>query len=164
MKDGHFSFQTHLNWRVFSWSLFRADRIFQVHDMTINFFFCSLFSSFIHPICLLRATTHVAYGLPSWSIFSYVRIVFKDCLLIKGLFMSFLSKERIMARKYSRKMHNFGQRAPRHQSKWFRSIAILGLVFLVIEKVWQVWSYGKSWCIPNYQLSVSFKNSSFFVA
>ena len=39
---------------------------------------------------------------------------------------------------------------------------ILGLVFLVIEKVWQVWSYSKSWCIPNYQLSVSFKNSSFF--
>ena len=34
---------------------------------------------------------------------------------------------------------------------------ISGLVFLLIEKVWQVWSCSKSWCIPNYQLSVPTK-------
>ena len=27
----------------------------------------------------------------------------------------------------------------------------------------QAWSCSKSWCIPNYQLSVSFKNSSFLL-
>ena len=48
--------------------------------------------------------------------------------------------------------------------RWFQSIAVLGLAFLVIEGFWYAWSYSKSWCIPNYQLSVSFKNLSFFVA
>ena len=76
--------------------------------------------------------------------------------------MSFLSKERIMAQKYSWKMGNFGQRALRHQLSWFQSVTILRLLFLVIEKVWQVWSCSKSWCIPNYQLSVSFKTHHFF--
>ena len=44
----------------------------------------------------------------------------------------------------------------------FRVSRCLGFVFFVIKRVWQVWSYSKSWCIPNYQLTVSFKNSSFF--
>ena len=34
-------------------------------------------------------------------------------------------------------------------------------MFLVLEKVWQVWSCSKSWYILNYQLSVPKKNSSF---
>ena len=34
---------------------------------------------------------------------------------------------------------------------------------LFIENVWQAWNCSKSWCIPNYQLSVSFKNSSFLL-
>ena len=67
-----------------------------------------------------------------------------------------------MARRVLEKWAIFGQRAPRHQSSWFQSITILRLVFLVIEKVWQVWICSKSWCIPNYQSWVSFKNLSFF--
>ena len=34
-------------------------------------------------------------------------------------------------------------------------------MFLIVEKVWQVWSCSKSWCIPNYQLLVSFKTHHF---
>ena len=41
---------------------------------------------------------------------------------------------------------------------------VLGLVFLVIERVWQALSYSKSWRIPNYQISKSYKNLSFFIA
>ena len=46
-------------------------------------------------------------------------LFWKGYLLVKGLFMSFLSKERIMAQKCSREMDNFffGQRAPRYQSR-----------------------------------------------
>ena len=66
--------------------------------------------------------------------------------------------------KVFQKNGQFWSTCPRHQSRWFQNITILGLVFLVFAKVWQVWSCSKSWCIPNYQLSVSFKNSSFFVA
>ena len=48
-----------------------------------------------------------------------------------GLFMSFLSKEKIMAQKYSRKIDNFlfGQRAPRHQSRMI--LKYYGLVICV---------------------------------
>ena len=34
---------------------------------------------------------------------------------------------------------------------------------MVIEKVWQVWSYSKSWRIPNYQTSKPYKNLSFLL-
>ena len=106
-----------------------------------------------------RWPSNLEASLLMWGLF------WKGWFLVRRLFMSFLSKERIMARKYSWKMGNLGQRASRHQSKWFRSITILGLVFLVIEKVWLLArSCSESWCMPNYQLSVSFKNLLFFVA
>ena len=59
-----------------SWFLFRLNRIFQVHDMTINFSFV-LFFFFILTICLLRATMLAIDGLPSRSISSHVRIILK---------------------------------------------------------------------------------------
>ena len=34
---------------------------------------------------------------------------------------------------------------------------------LLIENVWQVWNYSKSWCIPNYQLSVPIKIHHFLL-
>ena len=36
-------------------------------------------------------------------------------------------------------------------------------IFMVIERVWQAWSYSKSWRIPNYQISKPHKNLSFFL-
>ena len=76
----------------------------------------------------------------------------------------FVEQERVMAWRVPEKWAIFGQRALRHQSRWFQSITILGLVFLVIERVWQAWSYNKSWRIPNYQISKPYKNLSFFIA
>ena len=95
----------------------------------------------------------------------------------KGLFTSFLSKERVwlksvpfmlakkgvMVRRVLEKWVISDQRAPRHQSRWFQSITVLGLVFLVIERVWQVWSYSKSWRIPNYQISKPTKTYHFLL-
>ena len=46
-----------------------------------------------------------------------VRIVLEGWPFGPKLFISFLSKERIVAQKCSRKIGNFGQHAPRHQSK-----------------------------------------------
>ena len=67
-----------------------------------------------------------------------------------------------MARKVPETWAIFDQHAPRHQSRWFQSITILGLVFLVIERVWQAWSYSKSWHILNYQISNPTKTYNFF--
>ena len=105
---------------LLSWFLFRLNRIFQVHDMTINFSF------FIVTICLLRATTSAIDGLPSRSISSHVRIVLKGWPFGPKLFISFLSTKRVMTQKCSREMGAFDQHASRHQSGWFQNITILG--------------------------------------
>ena len=90
------------------------------------FFYSFIFSFFVN--CLLWATTHVIDGLPTWSISSYVRIVLKGWPFGPKLFISFLSQEKIMARKRSQEMGNFfGQHAPRHQSGCFWNITILGI-------------------------------------
>ena len=58
-------------WIWLPWFSFGLNRIFQVHDMTINFSFCS----FVLMIRLLWATTHAINGLQNWSIISHVGIV-----------------------------------------------------------------------------------------
>ena len=78
------------------------------------------------------------------------------------LLVSFLLRGKIWLKSILEKWAIFGQCALRHQSRWFQSVTILELVFLAIEKVWQIWSCSKTWCIPNYQLTVFFENSSFF--
>ena len=119
-----------------SWFLFRNNQIFQVHDMTINFSFV-LFFFFILVICLLWAMMHAIHGPPGWNISSHMRIVLKGWPFGPRLFISFLSKKRIMAQKYFRKMSNFGQRAPRHQSRWSQNIMILETcVFGSSEEFW----------------------------
>ena len=61
-----------------------------------------------------RTTSHVVDGLPAWSISSHMRIVLKrGRLLVQGLFLSFLSKERIMAQKYSRIDGQFWSTCPK---------------------------------------------------
>ena len=94
-----------------------------------------------------------------------VRIVLEGWPFGPKLFISFLSKERVMAPKRSREMGNFWSTRPkaliRVNSEYHD---IRDLCFWSSRGFWQAWSYSKSWCIPNYQLSISFKNSSFFVA
>ena len=58
-------------------------------------------------VCLLWATTHTIDDLPSWSISSHVRIVLRGWPFGPKLFISFLSKEKIMAQKRSWEMGNF---------------------------------------------------------
>ena len=109
---------------LLSWFLFRLNRIFQVHDMTWQSIFL-LFFFLVLIVCLLRATTPTTDDLPSRNIFSHMRIVLKDWPFGPKLFISFLSTKRVMAQKYFRERGNFGQRAPRHQSRWFQNITIL---------------------------------------
>ena len=135
---------------VFFSSLFRfmfgLKRISQTHNMTIKFsFFLFIhFFSLFFVNCLFWTTSHVVDGLLAWSIFSYVRIILKrGRLLVQGLFTSFLSKKRVwlesvpfmsarkgvMVWRVLEKWVIFDQRAPRHQSRWFQSITILGFIF-----------------------------------
>ena len=119
VKDGHFSFQTQLpklksnslqekndyflNIFLASRFSFRLSQIFQVHDMTINFFL----KKNILTICLLRAPMPTIDGLSSLIISSHVRIVLKGWPFGPKLFISFLSKERVMAQKCFWGMGNF---------------------------------------------------------
>ena len=70
-----------------------------------------------------------------------------------------------MAQKYSREMGNFWSTCPKASIRVISEYHDLkDLCFWSSRGFWQAWSCSKSWCIPNYQLSVSFKNSTFFVA
>ena len=82
---------------------FRLDstRIFQVHDMTIIFFFLRFF---ILTICLLRKTMHTIDGLPSWSISSHVRICFERVgLLVQSCLGHFCPKRGSWLKSISKK-------------------------------------------------------------
>ena len=129
-----------------------STRIFQVHDMTINF------SSFF---CLLRATTYAIDGLPSWGISSHMRIVLKGWAFGPRLFISFLSTKRVMAQKCFRGMGNFQLTCLKALVRMISVYHDLGFCFAhwkgLANLNWQVWSCSKSWCIPNYQLSVPTK-------
>ena len=135
---------------------------FQVHDMTINFSFI-LFFFFILMICLLWAMMHAIHGPSGWSISSHMRIILKGWPFGPRLFISFLSKERIVAQKCFREMGNFGPHAPRHQAKMTSRYHGLGTLFYSLKM------FGRFEIVASldaYQIinSISFKNSSFFVA
>ena len=123
---------------------FRLDRIFQVHDMTINFLFLLFIRFFLFLNGLLWVTSHVIDGLPAWSISSQLKIVLKRLGFGLRLLVSFLSRKKIWLESIPEKWAISGQYALRHQLRWFQNVTILGLLFLVIEKVWQVWSCSKS--------------------
>ena len=153
-----------------SWFSFRLTRIFQDDNHFFFFFFLFIvlfifFLFLVLMVCLLRATMHAIDSLPNWSIFSHVKIVLKGWSFGPKLFISFLSKERIMAQKCSREMGNFLSTCPKAPIKAILEYHDLRvLCFWSLKGFSQAWSCSKSWCIPNYQLSVSFKNLSFFVA
>ena len=123
----HFK-HSYLNRRVFSWLLFRADRIFQVHDMTINFFL------FFFSIFLLRATIPAIDGPPSWNISSQCEDCFGRLASWSKIVYITSVQRKNMAQKCSREMGNFGQHASRHQSGWFQNITILGTCFCSLKR------------------------------
>ena len=80
-------------WIWLFWFSFGLNRIFQVHDMTINFSFF-LFSSFVLMIRLLRATTHAIDDLSDWSTTPHVRIILKRVVFwFKGCSRHFCPKK-----------------------------------------------------------------------
>ena len=92
----------------------------------------------------------------------------KDCFERVGvfgpkLFRSFLSKERIMAQKYFREMGNFGQHVPRHRSKMISRYHGLGILFCSWKRFGKFETVSKSWCTPNYQISVFSKTRHFLL-
>ena len=139
---------------------FRLSRIFQVHDMTINFLFC-FFLFLVLMVCLLRATTHIIDGLPAWSISSYIRTVLKGLTFGSRLLVSFLSKGKIWLKSILEKWAISDQHAPRYQSGWFQNITVLGTLFCSWKRFGRFETVSKSWCIPNYQISVFSKTRHF---
>ena len=59
------------------------------------------------------------------SISSHVRIVLKGCPFGPKLFISFLSKKKVMAQKRSREMGNFWSTCPKHQFSEYHDLGIL---------------------------------------
>ena len=139
--------------------------IFQVHDMTINFSFV-IFFCFFHSHDLSTPGNDACHRWPFKlkHLFSVWGLFWKVGLLVHSCLYHFCPKRELWLKSILEKWAISSQCAMRHQLRWLQSVVILGLVFLVIKEVWQVWSCSKSWCIPNYQISISFKNSSFFVA
>ena len=69
-----------------------------------------------------------------------------------------------MAQKYSQKMDNFWSTCPKASIRVISEYHNLrDLCVWSSRGFWQAWNCSKSWCIPNYQLSISFKNSSFLL-
>ena len=76
--------------------------------------------------------------------FLNVRIVLEGWPFGPRLFRSFLSKERIMARKYFREKGNFGQHVPRHQSKMISRYRGLEILFCSWERFGEFETVSKS--------------------
>ena len=145
---------------IFScWFSFRLNQIFQVHDMTINFLLFFLF------LFLSTPSNDVCHRWPSKlkHLFSVWGLFWKVGLLAQGCLYHFCPK-RIMAQKCYREMGNFGQHAPRHQSKMIsryhrHETCVFGhrKSFGRLEAVASLDAYQ----ITNYQFF--FKNSSFLL-
>ena len=87
-------------------------RISLVHDMTLNFLlFIRFFSFFVD--CLLWATSHVVDDFLAWIIYFHMRIVLKGLAFGSRLLVSFLSKGKNMAQKYSQGTSNFWSTCPK---------------------------------------------------
>ena len=101
-----------------------------------QFFFCS-FSFLFRELSTLGNVTCRRWPSSLKHLFSC-----EDCFEKVGFWFAvarIISVQRkIWLKNIPEKWAIFGQCARRHQSRWFQSVMILGLVFLVIEKAWQV--------------------------
>ena len=103
---------------------------YQVHDMTINFFIF-----FMLMICLLRATMHILDGLPAWSISSHMRTRFERVSLWFEVY-HFCPKRGLWLKSVFEKWVILVNMPQDINRRWFQSITILGLAFLVIDGFW----------------------------
>ena len=106
---------------------------------------------------------HIINGLPTWSTSSYVRIVLRGLVFLVQICLGhFCPREDHGSKVFQRNgcfLVNMFQDINLGDFKVSRSLDFV----LLIENVWQVWNCSESWCIPNYQLLVPFKNSSFLL-
>ena len=129
----HYFFSTFF-WTWLSWLLFRLIKFSKCMIWQSFSFFVHFFLFLVLMVCLFRATTHVIDDFPDWSTFPHARIFLKRLTFGPKLFRSFLSKKRIMAQKCFWKMDNFGQHAPRHQSKMILRYHGLGTLFCSLKR------------------------------
>ena len=75
----------------------------------------------------------------------------------------FVSKRGLWLKRFSRN-EPFSINVPQGINQGdFRVSRFWGLYFWSLKGFGQVWSYSKSWRIPNYQISKPYKNLSFFI-
>ena len=143
----------------------------------LEFFKCMTWQSFFLFIVLFIFSFSCSHGLSTpgndvchrWPsklkrLFScedcFERLVFWSNVV----YIIFVQKEDYGSKVFS-KMDNFWSTCPKASIKDdFEVSRSWDLRFWSLREFWRAWSCNKSWCIPNYQLSVFFKNSSFFVA
>ena len=105
--------------------------------------------------------TYAINGFPSWSITSRVRIVLAFGFWSKVVYTITVNKKGYGSKMFSRN-GNFRSMCLEASIKVIQNITILeNCVFGSLEEFWQAWSCSKSWCIPNYRLSVSYKTHLF---
>ena len=92
-----------------------------------------------------------------------VRIVLEGWPLVQNCLYHFYPKRGLWLKSVIEKWVIFGQHASRHQSKMISKYHGLGTCVFGHRGVLTGLKLSKSWCIPNYQLSVFFKNSSFLL-
>ena len=146
-----------------SWILFRLNQIFQVHDMTINFSF--IFFSFSRSHGLSTSGNNADHKWTSIlkHLFSYEDRFKRVGFWFEVARIIFVQRKN-MARKYSREMGNFWSTCPKASIKVISEYHdFRDLCFCSSKGFWRAWSCSESWCIPNYQLSIFFKNSSFLL-
>ena len=111
-----------------SWFSFRLNSKFSSAWHDNQFFFCSFFLFHSHDLSTLGNDARHTWPFRLKHLFSY-----EDCFerwpFGPRLFISFLSKERIVAQKCFREMGNFGPHAPKHQANMTSRCHGLGTLF-----------------------------------
>ena len=109
-----------------SWLLFRADRIFQVHVMTINFLFSFFsFSLFFHDFSTPGNDTCHRWP-PKWKhLFSMWGLFWKVGLLAQGCLGRFCPKRGSWLESISEKRVILVNMSQDINQRWFQGIAVL---------------------------------------
>ena len=105
-------------WTWLSWFSFGLNRIFQVHDMTINFSFV-LFFSFFGFFDLSTSDNDICHRWPFKlkHLFSMWGLFWKVGFLVRSCLYHFCLKRGLWLKSVLEKWVIFGQHALRHQSK-----------------------------------------------
>ena len=112
----------------------------------------------------LRTTTRAMEGLSDWRITSQYGDSFGNMAFrFKVVYIISVQREDYDSKVFL-KMDNFWSTCPKASIKdGFKVSWSWDLCFWSLRGFWQAWSCSKSWCIPNYQLSISFKTHHFLL-